>query len=187
MLSGTWQEIPDFPGFLISNDGRVWSHRSNRELSLSHNSAGLIKVNLVRDGINHSRLVKILVAEAYVEIPRWAHQEVFSHPELDRDVTVGVANPRTLTPINKDGDQTNNHWLNLVWRPRWYAWKYTRQFSYDIDRPEYHVPVFNATTEIIYETIIDAGIADGMLWSDIVIAAVEERPRFPEHMLYSFI
>jgi len=33
------------------------------------------------------------------------------------------------TPIHLDGDTMNNHIDNLMWRPRWFAVKYQRQFN----------------------------------------------------------
>lgn len=117
MMEEEWKPIEDFPGYHVSNFGRVWSDRSDRNLVYSENQFGVIYVGMVRDGVQHRLSVALLTANAFVERKHSAW----------------------TTPINLDGDRYNNRVDNLAWRPRWFAVKYNRQFVnhsvLSIDRP----------------------------------------------------
>jgi hypothetical protein len=164
-MSERWAPIQDFPGYDISDHGEVYSRWSNIRLSLSVNQSGVTKVTLQRENLGPStRSVALLVAEAFSEGPR---------------------SPSDV-PIHVDGHQTNNHYENLVWRPRWYAWKYRNQFSHPIP-PDYYHPVENRTTRIRYATTMLAGIADGVLWELVYNSSLTGRPVFPTGHIYSII
>ena len=74
-----YRPIPGFPGYRVGNDGSVWTCRRKggndrgadrmtevwRPMKL-HLHAGYLRVNLIRDGKNHSRAVQCLVLEAFV-------------------------------------------------------------------------------------------------------------------------
>lgn len=169
-----WRDIEGFPTYQVSNRGHVWSKRSELRLSQSQNEGGVAKVNLVRDGGVFTRSVKVLVAEAFVA--------KFHEPP---NVSQNNGDPEN-TPINLDGDPTNNCVENLAWRPRWFAWKYARQFHEDIP-VEYHVKVINETTGGIYDSVMEAGIADGVLWEYIYQSILSGRPVYPTGSIYDFL
>ena len=100
----TWKQVPDFPGYEVSDEGRVRSTRVSikpRLLALSHGKPGRagrrferpegsLHVSLRRDGQTFKRRVHRLVMEAFVG-PR----------------------PDGLETRHIDGDHTNNHLSNL--------------------------------------------------------------------------
>lgn len=165
-----WKPIENFPGYLISDHGFVWSEKSDMRLSTSPNTNGIMKVNLVKDGQIYTRSVKTMVAEAFLP-----HQLVIELSEEDES-----------TPINIDGDQRNNHVDNLAWRPRWFAWKYAHQFNEDPPR-EYMTQVVNERTGIIYQSVMDAGIAEGVLWEYIYQSMITGRPVYPTGSIFNFL
>jgi hypothetical protein len=85
-----------------------------------------------------------------------------------------------------DGHQHNNYYLNLAWRPRWYAWKYRNQFSRPIPH-EYRIPIANQTTKVRYPSTMLAGMADGILWESVYNSALSGRGVFPTGDIYTLI
>lgn len=65
-----WWYIDGFPGYMISNCGRVWSSKSRIFLTPSRaNRHGHLMVSLCRNGDVYYRLVHRLVAEAFLDNP----------------------------------------------------------------------------------------------------------------------
>lgn len=96
-MTEVWQIINDFPDYMISNYGHVWSNKTNRYLKLiNHNSNNMIykKVDLMKDGVRHQgKLVHRLVAEAFID------------------------NPLGLTDVDHlNGITSDNHFTNLEWK-----------------------------------------------------------------------
>ncbi len=103
-MTEIWRPIEAFPGYSVSDHGRIRADKSGRILQLNLNQYGLVQVGLMREGVQYHRSVPLLVARAFLEPPF----EPFD------------------TPINLDGDRHNNHVDNLVWRPRWFAIRYNQ-------------------------------------------------------------
>ena len=92
-----WKEIKDFPNYLISDKGEVYSLYTNKYLSSKITEYGYLVVNLTHNGINKSKRVHRLVAEAF------------------------IPNPDNLPEINhKDENKLNNNVDNLEWCNRTY-------------------------------------------------------------------
>ncbi len=102
-----WAPIPDFPDYEVSNYGQVRNVRYESVLRPTMSNPWTIKVGLVRDGRQTSRSLKHLVAETFVE----GRDDLFN------------------TPIQLNGDFTDVAAWNLLWRPRWFAVRYSRQFT----------------------------------------------------------
>ena len=89
------KEIEGAPGYEIYDDGRVYSHKSNRFLSCSldnNNGHGYLQAQLFVDGKRIMKKVHRLVAEAF------------------------IPNPLNLPCVNhKDENVLNNHYTNLEW------------------------------------------------------------------------
>ena len=86
-------DIKGYEGrYAVTEDGRVWSHISQRFLKPNTNTKGYYYVNLFSNGKGRSFVVHRLVANAYIE------------------------NPLSLPQINhKDCDKLNNCVNNLEW------------------------------------------------------------------------
>jgi hypothetical protein len=77
--------------YSVTDDGRIWSHKSKKYLSLS-NRSGYLAATLFKDGKDKKVLVHRIVAETY------------------------IPNPQGKPQINhKDGKKRNNRVSNLEW------------------------------------------------------------------------
>lgn len=159
-----WREIPSFPGYSVSNHGRVRRDESGRCLALLRNQGGVINVGLMRDGVQHKRGVALLVARAFLEPPEF---EAFD------------------TPINLDGDRSNNLFWNLVWRPRWFAVKYFHQFQ-NIPR-SLAQPLEDIATGQLFKTSWLATIGNGLLHRDLVLATLGYQPVWPTYQRFRLV
>ncbi len=156
--------IPDFPNYEISTFGRVYNLRTGRQLVLSPTQAGDLTVGLMRDYRQHRYSVKCLVARAFVD----GESDIFN------------------TPIQLDGDKNNLHVSNIVWRPRWFAWKYTRQF-HDVHNWYFFGPIVDRETMVQYKNYIEAATANGLLCSDIMESIYNSKFVFPTHQQFAYI
>lgn len=160
----TWLKIKEFPQYSVSNEGRIRNEDRKRPVQVSHTQAGASKVGLVSGGKQYTRSVKVLVAEAFVE---------------GRTTTFD-------TPINLDGDPTNNHAENIVWRPRWFACKYKMQFD-DVHKYIGMGPIKNRQTGIEYVDVVEASIMNGLLFHEVHLALVSKSPVFPTWNIFDWI
>lgn len=162
--SERWAPISQFPGYMISDWGRVRTEKTGRILALSDNQYGVQCVGLMREGEQRHRSVPRLVANAF--LPN--RQEAFD------------------TPINLDGDRHNNHVSNLVWRPRWFAVKYNRQFKepypYSITNP-----IMDMKTREISPNSFEAAKRYGLLEVDLVMSIHERTVVWPTYQEFRIV
>lgn len=153
-----WMPIEWFQEYSVSNFGNVRTNKTGRILSLSPNQYGVVQVGLMRDGVQYHRSVPLLVAKAFLPIKPGPFD----------------------TPINLDGDRTNNHVDNLVWRPRWFAVKYNRQFRYP---SEMHIsrPLVDVKTGEISMNSIECAKRYGLLEEDVVLAIANRTYVWPTY------
>lgn len=151
-----WKPIEDFPGYSVGKHGQVRNDRSDRILKPYHKRDGHIHVAMFKDGIQLKRGLARLVGEAFVQIP-------------ERTFT---------TPIHLDGQPWNCQATNLMWRPRWFAWKYTRQFGSDL---QFHPPVRDTVTEQVFEDLWELVTQRGILLEDIIRSAKHHSWVFPTY------
>jgi hypothetical protein len=150
------KRIKGFENYEVTNYGEVINIHTYRVMKLSPTLLGELTVGLVKDGYQYRRSVKVLVANAFVP----GRTETFD------------------TPIQKDGNRFNLRADNIVWRPRWFAWKYTHQFS----NPEewyYLGPVIELNSLKTYDTCIEAAMDNGLLCSEVRLSILNERPVWP--------
>jgi hypothetical protein len=161
-----WCVIDEFPNYEVSSTGLVMNSSTNRIMKTSKTTQGVIKVGLMGfDGKQHTRSVKVLVADAFV----------------------GGRDDICDTPISLDGDQTNCNAYNLVWRPRWFAWKYSTQ-------PMYRYYTINPVCEVldsepygqVYTNIQEASIVNGLLMKDILSSCHKGDPCFPTGQYFAY-
>jgi hypothetical protein len=160
-MNEIWATLSEFPKYLINEFGEVVNESTGHVLAQSMNQNGVVKVNILDNGRHHTRSVKILVAIAFVE----RYDEICN------------------TPIHLDGDTQNNHVSNIVWRPRWFANKYTRQF-YEITELHDLGPIVDTETKAVYKTYFDAAIIHGLLVDDIWRSVRTGKPVFPTDQIF---
>lgn len=160
-----WREIPEFPGYSVSDEGRVRNDQTGRILVLQINQTGVPNVGLVKrtDGIQSKRSVALLVASAFLE----------PHPHAQFD-----------TPINLDGNRTNNHVSNLQWRPRWFAARYFDQFRNHNDRWHWPTPIEDEKTGERFEDSWAIVIKYGLLEQDIYLAMLNRTYVWPTYQTF---
>lgn len=144
-----WREVREFPNYSVSDAGLVRNEDTDNLMTLHVNQRGIVNVSFNRRGSQFKRSVAVLVATAFVHTAR----------PLAFD-----------TPINLDGDRRNNNASNLLWRPRWYATEYFRQFesrSSGIDQP-----VEEIKSREVFDSSWDAAVSLGILDSEIVNSIV---------------
>lgn len=160
----TSRVIYGFPNYEITITGRVFNIKSGREMALSPTENGDLTVGLTRDGRQHRYSVKCLVARAFVE----GESILFD------------------TPIQLDGDKYNLNASNIQWRPRWFAWKYTWQFT----KPHnwyFFGPIVDIDTMIEYRDYIIVAKTFGLLCSNIMESIYNDRLVFPTHQRFAYI
>ena len=147
-----WQEIKEFPGYSVSNCGHVRNDSTGRLLNL-HVSQRVVYVALTRDLVHYSRSVTRLVADTFLPPPELpVHRKTFD------------------TPICLDGDRTNNHITNLMWRPRWFAAKFHQQFSQEWDSD---TRIQEVTSRRWFEGPLFAASAYGLLAVEVLASALD--------------
>lgn len=156
-----WKEIPGFPNYSVSDMGNIRNTKFDRQLSIAMNQYGVAFVGLIRNGGQFNRSVPLLVAQAFVDQP----STVFD------------------TPINLNGDRTDNRAENLVWRPRWFAVKYHKQFN---DTAKHHIaePIQEMVSKEIYSNSFECAIRNGVLENEVILAILEHTYTWPTYQQF---
>ncbi len=156
-----WLEVQGFEDYWVSDQGRIWNRATDHFPSIRPNQLGIPYVGLRRNGISYNRSIAPIVANAFVSNPY--------PPPFD-------------TPINLDGDRMNNRVDNLVWRPRWFAVKYHRQFHFEPGGLRTRIQ--EVVTEEIFDTSWDAATRFGLLDRDILIAIRKDEYVWPTYHIF---
>lgn len=151
-----WVVVDEFPNYIVSTLGRVVNESTKRVIEPSHTTQGALKVTLIKDGQKCTRSLKVLVASAFVK----GESEIFN------------------TPIQLDGNQDNVRADNLMWRPRWFAWKYTRQFT-DCDEYRDDALYLHLRSGVFYKSMYEVGVTYGVLFKDVRRHIWYNIPLFP--------
>lgn len=159
-----WTTIDEFPQYKVNDYGNIINVDTNKNIRQSLTKTGLVKVGLVRSGVQYTRSVANIVAEAFVE----GKNDIFD------------------TPIHLDGDKTNNAAYNLMWRPRWFAWKYTRQLSVESVHHE-RGPIIDVDTGKVYQTFLEAAMTHGLLIEDIWKCLIHKKRVFPTDQMFKIV
>ena len=144
-----WVRLEDFPMYKISDLGNIVNDTNGRLVATSLTKQGAVKVGLQHAGKQYTRGVAVLVAKVFV-------------PGADEHFN---------TPIHLDADQRNCEATNLMWRPRWFAYKYHQQFT-DLHRDRletYSVmgPVIDLDNRTLYQSVLETAQTNGLLMFDI--------------------
>lgn len=114
-----WKFIPEFPDYMVSDDGKVYSMKTHKNLTLSPSKNGYMSVELRNESGSKRILVHRLVASAF------------------------IPNPDGLPQVNHiDEDKSNNASTNLEWCSAKYNMNYgtaarTRHEKIDYTKPIY--------------------------------------------------
>jgi hypothetical protein len=160
-----WAEISGFPGYSVSDYGRVLNQMTGFYLTPTKKPSGLVMVGLMSRTKQHTlqckRSLPLLVASAFVQRP--------SNESFD-------------TPINLDGDRMNNNYTNLMWRPLWFARKYAKQFH------DGHVifdrPIEDVETGEIYRDSMHASTYNGILDVEIYLSMLNNTYVWPTGQIF---
>lgn len=161
-----WVDIDGDPRYSVSEFGRVRNNKTGKILRPQMNQQGTPFFRL-REGIHgrpHSRSLNILVAEIFVE----GQDEIFN------------------TPIHLNGDRTDCHADNLMWRPRWFAIEFHKQFREPHLMNRLQDPIVNDQTGQIYENGRDAVVRCGLLISGITDSIWNRKTVIPLGQTFSF-
>lgn len=160
-LMEQWKTIHDFPMYSVSTSGRVRNDETGRLMALTLNKEGIRMVGMQQDREHHKRSVTLLVAKAFIPRP---------YGPFD-------------TPINLDGDRSNNNVQNLMWRPRWFAYKYHQQFKrYTINR--IRVPIIEVKTGEVSEDSRACAMQYGLLEKDLILSVVNRTYVWPTYQIF---
>lgn len=163
-MSERWKPIPRFPGYSVSDMGRIRNDNSDRILVQNENQSGLVFVGLMHEGRQKHRSVPKLVATSFVP-----------HKFGPFD-----------TPINLDGDRWNNRATNLVWRPRWFATSYHRQFRHPYEHPITR-PIRNMETGEEFPDSFTAATYYGLLEKELVLSILNRTFAWPIYQRFLVI
>lgn len=159
-----WLRLLDFPGYSVSNMGRVRNDRTSSILALGHSKSNHPFVKMWRHERQVTRGVALLVAQAFVPLP--AHRY------------------NTPTPIHLDGDATNCQADNLTWRPRWFANKHARQFTMNLENPN---RVRNIDTGVEYDSVWSIVFEQGVLFNDVVKSIINKTYVYPLFQRFEWV
>lgn len=159
-----WEIIPDFENYSVSNFGRVRTNFSERILVTYANQSGLVQVGLMLNGKQYHRSVPLLVARAFIPQPSGPFD----------------------TPINLDGDRHNNHVDNLVWRPRWFAVKYNRQFREPYEN-SINEPIQDIKNGEVSESSFECAKRYGLLEDEIVLSILNNTYVWPTYQRFRVV
>lgn len=162
-----WRIIVGFSSYSVSNYGRIKNNDRDRLMSASVTNFGHAKISLwsERTGRRHTRSVALLVAEAFCKKPDRLSDSV----------------------VMLDGFLENVFASNLVWRPRWFAWKYVRQLHTPIHRYYENLPLINITEDVEYRSIVECGMTEGLLFDDIWRSTYTAKPIYPHYNIYQIL
>lgn len=160
-------EVPvaGFPSYSVNTLGEVRHNKTGRIKATSPNTQGIHSVIMTLDKENFRRSVAVMVAETFIEKPVTREQ---------------------LSPINLDGDRSNNAVENLAWRPRWFAVEYHKQFH-----PGYHPcltrPIRDVDSGYEYSDSMVAATMHGLLDKDILLSIHNRTIVFPTNQMFEEI
>ena len=157
-MNENWIELTGYSKYMISDQGRVLNSDTDLLRRSFQNQLGITMLRLTSyNGKQVTRSLAVMVAEAFVE----GRSDTFD------------------CPIHLDGNRKNCNADNLMWRPRWFAVRYHKQFN----NHAFH----NATPKIRCEdtgekfyTMKDPATKYGMIGMEILNAAVNGQCVFPQ-------
>lgn len=159
----TYIPIEDFPGYSVNESGQIRNDRTNRDMALTVNQYGVLQVGMMRDGRQHKRGVALIVARTFLDPP---HPETFD------------------TPIHLNGDKTDNHVYNLMWRPRWFAIKYQQCIETSPPDPLIKKRLMEKSTHAKFKNSRVVAREFGLIEMEIVSAIINRTYVWPTYQTF---
>lgn len=159
-----WRPVEGFPGYSVNPLGQISRDSTGRLLIPRFNQYGVPYVGLMRDWQQCSRSLPRLVARAFLPSP----SNIFD------------------TPIQIDGDRSNCRVDNLMWRPRWYAVLYNRQFEDRYDNP-IEAPVRAVNEGERFPNSLEAACRYGLLEREVVLSVLNRTPAWPTYQYFELV
>ena len=154
MRQPRWHELEEFPDYAVNDKGEVANIKTGMPRKTSINQHGIVKISLYKNSRElYTLSVARLVAEAFVE----GKTEFFN------------------TPIHLDGDRENCRADNLMWRPRWFAVQYHRQFESDVFH-HMDVHIVDVETGKEFYSVKDACMHFGLYYNDVYRSYIHGEP-----------
>lgn len=161
-----WKKVQLFDRYSVSDQGLVRNDETGRLLTILRNQHGVCYVGLMRGQEQCRRSLALLVAHAFVSKPMSIQKNSFTKP------------------IHLDGNQENNRAYNLLWRPHWFAMKYTAQFK---KGPTSERPVIDLDTKERYPTPWVAALSFGLLEREVIVAGLTRTYVWPTYQQFRFL
>lgn len=146
-----WEVIEDFPGFAISDHGRVEDLDKERLVPTRQNREGFEMVTVHDNLKQYTRSVAIFVAKAFLEPP---------------------CNEAYNSIIHLNGDRSDCRAQNIMWRPRWFALKYHKMFD---DTP-FRVMVYIPSLDRVFGSLREFCTTYGLIELDAYHDMFNQRP-----------
>ena len=160
-----WRPVESFPGYSINPLGQVSRDDTGRLLVPRYNQYGVPYVGLMRGWQQCIRSLPRLVAIAFLPRP----SDIFD------------------TPVQIDGDPTNCQSDNLMWRPRWYAIRYKRQFIEGRYESPIKEPVRSLSDGERFPNSLEAACRYGLLEREVVLSVVNRTPAWPTYQYFELV
>lgn len=164
IINDDWRPVRGFLGYSINPLGQVKKDSNGRLLIPRYNQYGVPYVGLMRQWQQCVRSLPRLVARTYLPPP----SDIFN------------------TPIQIDGDPANCSVDNLMWRPRWYAILYKRQFEERYDHP-IDVPVRAVNEKESFPNSLEAACRYGLLEREVVLSIQNRTPAWPTYQSFELV
>lgn len=157
-----WVPVEGFDGYSVNKFGEVRLDHFDRLIHPHANQTNSVYVSLMRDGMQCQRSLAPIVAKAFL-----------GKPVAPFD-----------TPINLDGNRWNCAADNLMWRPRWFAIQYHRQFTIAPYRNPIKSPVKARGEREVFPDSFSAAMRYGLLERDVVMSIYNNTYAWPNYMVF---
>ncbi len=164
VYTNSWEELDEFPDYVINHLGEIVNIKTNHPLSYSRTKEGIVKANLYKGDRIVTRSVALLMAKTFLTSP----------------------NPNYNSVIHLDGDKVNCHISNLALRPRWFVVNYHQQFAIEVFHDRFHKPVICLDTDEVFANIKEACIAKGLLYWELQDAIINKTKIYPGGLMFDY-
>lgn len=165
-MNEEWTAIVDFPGYIISNMGRVDNEKHGRPMTRSPIRGGILTVGLYREGRQYRRSVAVLVANHFLDAPERSDFNTILHV---------------------DGNKSNCEATNLMWRPRWFVQKYYNELGYWPEGLSWSHSVVLEETGELFTSTLEPSMKYGILQGQVHSSPINETVVYPYGFRFRYL